>query len=325
MIWPLLYKSAKRIRVRKMSNWNEQLRPQKVDDIVGNKQFCDDMRHWIETNEYPPAVLYLGPPGTGKTSAANVFANTVLGANRNGMNLLWTNASDERGINYVRDELKLFCRLKGIGTDIKVIVLDEFDGFTIPAQQTLRGIMEQYANRVIFILTANDGGKIHDAIKSRCRTYTFERVRGSEGAKHLSRLDFLPTEWVQNYPALVESFDGDLRESVNYLTSLKRSPDALDHIENASDGHNWWEDVSNNKFNDLRESLHERLNNLSGRTQFMYNVHRYVSKFFDKDAETAFSIIFVWGQMMEIVHDFIGSDESYVDVFVARLKKELEE
>ena len=69
----------------------------------------------------------------------------------------------------------------------------------------------------------------------------------------------------------------------------------------------------------------EELNNLSGRTQFMYNVHRYVSKFFDKDAETAFSIIFVWGQMMEIVHDFIGSDESYVDVFVARLKKELEE
>jgi replication-associated recombination protein RarA len=65
-----------------MDNWNEQLRPVTVDEIVGNKEFTDDMRHWVENDAYPSAVLLLGPPGTGKSSAANVMCRTILGNSR---------------------------------------------------------------------------------------------------------------------------------------------------------------------------------------------------------------------------------------------------
>ena len=102
-----------------MDNWNEQLRPVTVDEIVGNKEFTDDMRHWVENDDYPSAVLLLGPPGTGKSSAASVMCRTILGKAHNAINMLWTNASDERGIAFVREEVKQFCRLRGVGTDKK--------------------------------------------------------------------------------------------------------------------------------------------------------------------------------------------------------------
>ena len=308
--------------------WNELLRPTKWDEIAGNREFVSHFKGWTETGEYPPALLFIGPPATGKTSAANAIARTMLGDVYNDMNVMWTNASDDRGISHIREEVKLFARLSGIGVTRKVIILDEADGLTPPSQDALRGILEKYADRVLFILTANYGEKIKAALKSRCNTYIFTHVTPEEGAKHLERLTTTvntPKEWEDNYEAVVEKHNGDLRASVNYLESLPRKRDAIKITTISDEEDDWWDDLTTHKYNDLRETLVDAMHQSGGRTQFMHNFHRSIRGFFEKDAETTFSIMLVWGQMMEQVHEWPGNDESYVDVLVARLKKEMKE
>ena len=143
-------------------NWNEALRPTQPDHIVGNDGLVRDMKAWAESVP-PSALLFVGPPGTGKSSAANVLVHLLLpGDANNEMNVLWTNASDDRGIDFIRSQIKMFARMSGIGTKRKLIVLDEADGLTPAAQDSLRGIMEQYADVCTFILTANYADKIRE-------------------------------------------------------------------------------------------------------------------------------------------------------------------
>lgn len=159
-----------------MVNWNEQIRPTSWQEIAGNVEFITDFKAWAETDSYPSALLLVGPSGTGKTSAANAITHTMLGQWNNDMNVLWMNASDDRGIDFIRKEIKHFARLSGVGVQRKVVVCDEACGLTPASQDALRGIMEKYADRVLFVLTANYPDKIRPAIKSRCQMYTFKPV-----------------------------------------------------------------------------------------------------------------------------------------------------
>ena len=205
-------------------NWNEALRPTEPDHIVGNDDLVGDMKAWGASMNPPSALLFVGPPGTGKSSAANVLVHLLLpGDANNEMNVLWTNASDDRGIDFVRSQIKMFARMSGIGTKRKLIVLDEADGLTPAAQDSLRGIMEKYADVCTFILTANYADKIREAIKSRCNLYTFGPVSPADGAKHLQRIwksDITPGISMQGLKPLqkiVLQHNGDLRAAVNFL------------------------------------------------------------------------------------------------------------
>tara|TARA_R100001510_G_scaffold21355_1_gene18655 strand:+ start:891 stop:1829 length:939 start_codon:yes stop_codon:yes gene_type:complete len=307
-------------------NWNEVLRPVRVTQVVGNDRFVEDALEWERTGEYPAALLFIGEPGTGKTSAANAIARTLLGSAYNEMNVMWTNASDDRGIGHIREEVKNFSRLSGIGTKRKVVVFDEADGLTNQAQDAMRGIMEKYADKVLFVLTANYGDKIRPAIKSRCTTYTFKRVSGKQGASHLTRLTEscgVPVEWEPFYGDVVEFHGGDLRAAVNSLERIPKTADSIKQFTMKQEDDDWWEMTISNEWNDLRNNLLDLLHSSGDKLSFMNNFHRAIRKHFDNDPDTTFAIMAVWGDMMKYVYEWAGSDDSFVEVLVAQLKKEM--
>ena len=246
----------------------------------------------------------------------------------NEMNVLWTNASDDRGIDFIRSQIKMFARMSGIGTKRKLIVLDEADGLTPAAQDSLRGIMEQYADVCTFILTANYADKIREAIKSRCNIYTFDRVSPADGVKHLKRIEEVFPAWkTQSYAfassdkklmKIVRRHNGDLRAAVNFLQAGRTPSEepVVDVDPFAAVIHNNWLD--------LRDDLKSYLKSNGDRMSMMNHFHRKMSQYFDNDCDTVFSVLSVWGDMMERVYDWPGSTEAYIDVFVGRLKTKLE-
>ena len=243
----------------------------------------------------------------------------------NEMNVLWTNASDDRGIDFIRSQIKMFARMSGIGTKRKLIVLDEADGLTPAAQDSLRGIMEQYADVCTFILTANYADKIREAIKSRCNIYTFDRVSPADGAKHLERINTLvglPDSYHQDtqkgYEKIVLRHNGDLRAAVNFLQA--GGTPSEEPVDDADP----FAAVIHNNWLDLRDDLKAYLKSNGDRMSMMNHFHRKMSQYFDNDCDTVFSVLSVWGDMMERVYDWPGSTEAYIDVFVGRLKTKLE-
>jgi DNA polymerase III delta prime subunit len=147
--------------------WTNEHRPDALADVVG--QPTDQIRQLIEEADgTPPNLLLYGPPATGKTSTARAIAHEMHGDTKQ---LFEVNASDERGIDTIRDEIGELARLDAgaqytLSMKRPIILLDEADAMTKEAQQALRVPMEDSA--AMFILTANDQDGIHDAIQSRC-------------------------------------------------------------------------------------------------------------------------------------------------------------
>jgi len=136
--------------------WVEKYRPQRLDDIVGQAHIVKRLKHYAETGSMPH-LLFAGPPGVGKTTAALALARELFGESWR-HNFLELNASDERGINVIREKVKEFARTKPIGSaSFKIIFLDEADALTQDAQQALRRTMEMFSNNVRFILSCVTG------------------------------------------------------------------------------------------------------------------------------------------------------------------------
>ena len=145
------------------SLWIEKYRPRSLDEIVlkpAIKQLIKD----YATKEEIPNLLFAGNTGIGKSSLAKIIASDVLKCQ-----FLYINASDENGIETVRGKIKSFAQTRSIDGKIKVILLDEVDGFSSSGQEALRNLMEEYARFTRFILTANHVHRITHAIQSRCQ------------------------------------------------------------------------------------------------------------------------------------------------------------
>ena len=153
--------------------WTEKYRPTDFSQIVGQEHIIPRVKAFVEKKNLPH-MLFAGPAGVGKTTLALVIARKLFG-NSWRRHLLELNASDSRGIDVIRNQVKDFARTKAIGKiPFKLIYLDESDALTRDAQQALRRTMELFTKTCRFILSCNFSSKIIDPIQSRCAIFRFK-------------------------------------------------------------------------------------------------------------------------------------------------------
>jgi replication factor C small subunit len=159
----------------KTAIWTEKYRPSNFSDIKGQKDIVKRVKAFVEQKNLPH-LLFTGPAGVGKTSLSLVVAKNLF-KDLWKQNFLELNASDERGIDIIRNKVKDFARTRAIGdVPFKIIYLDECDALTREAQQALRRTMENYTQTCRFILSANYSSKIIEPIQSRCVIFRFKQL-----------------------------------------------------------------------------------------------------------------------------------------------------
>lgn len=198
--------------------WTEKYRPKKLDDIVGQDALVERFKAYVREKSLPH-LLFAGPAGCGKTTAALCIARELFGDVRG--NFLELNASDERGIDVVRGKIKDFARTMPMGGDFKIIFLDEADALTPDAQNALRRTMETYSRTCRFILSCNYSSKIIEPLQSRCSMFRFRRVPSEAIKKRLEQI--LKAEGVdftdEGLYAILYVSEGDTRHAINILQS----------------------------------------------------------------------------------------------------------
>src|SRR3989338_7774970 len=164
--------------------WTEKYRPFFFDDILGQKEIVKRVQNLVKSLNIPH-LLFAGPAGTGKSSLALIIVKDLFGETWK-ENYLELNASDTRGIDVIRQEVKNFARTKSLGSvPFKVIFLDEADALTREAQQALRRTMENFTSTCRFILSCNYSSKIIDPIQSRCAIFRFKLLERKDVSKKI--------------------------------------------------------------------------------------------------------------------------------------------
>ena len=160
--------------------WVEKYRSQTLDEYIGNTELKTIISKWIEKNDIPHLLLY-GRAGTGKTTLAKLIAKNIE------CDPMYINASDENGIDTIRDKVKAFASAASFKS-IKIIILDEADYLTINAQASLRNVIETYSAKTRFILTCNYVERIIEPLQSRCQSFKIEPPSKKDIAIHVSNI-----------------------------------------------------------------------------------------------------------------------------------------
>jgi len=206
--------------------WVEKYRPTKLSDLINQKETVSSLKSLLKNQSEMPHLLFSGNAGVGKTTTALCLSREILGERFNDY-VLELNASDERGINMVRERVKKFSRFAGLDTEIpfKIIILDEADEMTSDAQTALRRIIEDTAKYCRFILIANNISKIIAPIQSRCAVFKFTKIDEKEISTYLKSLATKEKVKVdeKSLKSIADFSGGDLRQSINLLQAAASS------------------------------------------------------------------------------------------------------
>jgi replication factor C small subunit len=197
------------MKTNENSIWTEKYRPDVLENYIGNDVIRAKLEQYIETQDIPHLLFY-GTAGTGKTTAAKILIKNI------DCDCMFINASDERGIDTVRDKIKGFASTVGFAP-LKIVVLDEADFLGREAQPALRNMMEAYSASTRFILTANYLERIIDPLVSRTQVYKLTPPSKKDAAKKLA--DILKNENVEydtkTIAQIVNVYYPDIRKIIN--------------------------------------------------------------------------------------------------------------
>lgn len=264
----------------KLQPWVEKYRPKTVDDVAHQDEVTNTLKGAIATGVLPHLLFY-GPPGTGKTSTVLALARTLYGPDTYKDRILELNASDERGIQVVREKIKTFAQVAvGRGTHqagypcppFKVIILDEADTMTPDAQSALRRTMETYSTVTRFCLICNYVTRIIEPLASRCAKFRFSAL-GREPM--LNRLRFIAREedvkiTADGLEAIVDLSGGDMRKAVTAMQSASQfyagvevTPEVLVDIagkipQEVKD--NLWAAIKSGSFQNMADAVDDFMN-----------------------------------------------------------------
>ena len=250
--------------------WVEKYRPEKINEFINQESTIKRLKPIIKNSSAMPHLLFAGSPGTGKTTLGIIIAKSILGDNWQEYSIL-LNASDERGINTIRNRVKTFARYADNREKVpfKMIILDEADEMTNDAQTALRRIMEETSKSCRFILIGNYISNIIEPIQSRCAIFNFTRINEKELVKQLESIcikENIKFE-EQGLEEISDITNGDLRSAINLLQSCSSLGEInTKNIQKAS-GHSFKSKIEeilelslDNDFNSARIKMSELTN-----------------------------------------------------------------
>ena len=274
----------------------EKFRPTKLENYVGNENIKKSISKYLDQNDIQNLIFY-GPAGTGKTTLAKIIIGNL------DCDHLYINASDERGIETIRDKVQSFASVASF-KPLKVVILDEADFLTIQAQASLRNIIETFSRTTRFIMTCNFVERIIDPLQSRCQVLKIVPPTKKDVAKHLAWIldeESISFE-ISDLVPLVNQYYPDLRKCINTIQlstqdnvlkldqSVLVSSNYIDKVIKAlSEGSKFNDirqiiaDSNSDDFDELFKSLYERaseyLPGKEGTVAILINEHQYKANF----------------------------------------------
>ena len=283
----------------------EKYRPSSLENYVGNEHLKTTISRYLEQNDIQNLIFY-GQAGGGKTTLAKLIIGNL------DCDYLYINASDERGIETIRDKVSGFASVASF-KPLKVVILDEADFLTIQAQASLRNVIETFSRTTRFIMTCNFVERIIDPLQSRCQVIKIVPPSKSEVAKHLAwilekesisyTLDDIKTIVNQYYPDLrkcintiqLNSKDSTLKLDNSILVSSNYIDKVIDELKKSKPYFNnirqTIADSNVEDFDELFKALYERasefLPSKEGTVAMLVNDHQYKANFrIDKEINT---------------------------------------
>jgi replication factor C small subunit len=287
----------------------EKYRPNKLENYVGNENIKKSISSYLKQNDIQNLIFY-GPAGTGKTTLAKIIIKNL------DCDSLYINASDERGIETIRDKVQSFASVASF-KPIKIVILDEADFLTIQAQASLRNLIETFSRTTRFIMTCNFVERIIDPLQSRCQVLKIVPPSKADVAKHL--VGILDKESISfeinDLVPLVNQYYPDLRKCINTIQlstqdnvlkldqSILVSSNYIDKVISVLSERDLKPnyrfttirqiiaDANVDDFDELFKLLYERageyLTNKEGTAAILINEHQYKSNFrIDKEINT---------------------------------------